>query len=273
MRREAESAQIELSNGTESDQVTILNVLNKLDEYHRKGRRGQFYGYCKRNFINTPTINMIADLRNNVTRELTQIGFEQPNHMNGWCNRNTKRGNLPFLQAAIVAGLYPNIARREAGEMNFKTKSNQKAKIHRSSVNACKGQNLARKSQMLEYIAYGELVKGIASYTLNQTTHLASIVPILLLCGTFRIRPANQNGEVVSDSTMSVVSVDEIEFKCEKNAAFALAVLRRRLDGVIEHIVSNPSQGMKNLDQKEWKALATLDSVLNSSFTASPFRS
>lgn len=270
MRREAESAKIALSNGTESDQVTILNVLNKFDEYMRKGRKSQFYGFCKRNYINTPTINMVADLRKNVTRELTQIGFDQPNDLNGWCNRNSKRMNLSYLQAAIAAGLYPNIASRDAGEMNFRTKSNQKAKIHMSSVNSCKGQPLSRKSQMLEYIAYGELVKGVMTYTLSQTTHLASIVPVLLLCGTLRIRPAIQNGEILSDT--SVVSVDEIEYKCHKDSGFALAVLRRRLDDVIEHIVSNPSDGMKNLDNKDWKALETLDAVLLSSFDASPGR-
>lgn len=271
MRRDAENAQTLLSDGTESDQVTILNILNKLDEFHKKGRRGQFYGYCRRNFINNPTINMIADLRKNVARELTQIGFDQPTDLNSWCNRNSnKRGNLAFLQAAIAAGLYPNIAMREAGEMKFKTKSNQSAKIHLSSVNACKGQPLSRKSQMLEFIAFGELVKGVASYTLNQTTHLATIVPILLLCGTFRIRPAYQKGEELSNT--SVVSVDEIKYKCEKDSAFALAVLRRRLDDIVEHIVSNPAVGMKNLDEKEWKALATFDAVLNSSFQASPGR-
>jgi hypothetical protein len=270
MRRDAEAVQIELSEGTESDQVTVLNVLNRLDDFHRKGKQNQFYGFCKRNFINNPTINMISQLRKNITRELKTIGFDDPNNLNSWCNRNTKRGNLPFLQAAIAAGLYPNIASRERGAINFSTLSNQKAKIHLSSVNACKGQPLSRKSQMLEYVAYGELVKGVSNYTLNQTTHLASIMPLLLLCGSFRIRPAYVNREKVDN--VAVVSVDEIACQCDRESGFALAVLRRRLDNIVEHIVSNPSDGMNSLEDVEWKTLSALDFVMRSAFQSSPGR-
>ena len=271
MRRDAENKQIDLSEGTESDQVTVLNLLNILDDFCRKGKRGQFSGYCKRNFINTPTINMISDLRRNITTELKLIGFDDPNYCNNWYNRNGGRNNLPYLQAAIAAGLYPNIASRQMGEMNFRTLSDQKAKIHLSSVNSCRGQPLSRKSQMLEYIAYGEVVKGVINFTLSQTTHLASAVPIFLLCGKFRIRPAYVNGKNVSN--MAIISVDDlITFKCNRESAFALAILRRRLDGIILHVVSSPTDGMKSLDDKEWQALSTLDVVLKSAFQSSPGR-
>ncbi len=270
MRRDAEKSQIDISDGTESDQVTVLNVLNQLDDFHRKGKRNQFYGYCKRNFINMPTITMISDLRKNISRELRSIGFDDPNDLNSWSNRNTTQGNLHFLQAAIAAGLYPNIASRQPDQLKFCTKSNQKAKIHLSSVNAYKGQPLSRKAQMLEYIAYGELVKGVTTYTLNQTTHLASPIPLLLLCGNFRIRPAYVNGDKVSH--ICVVSVDEIFCQCEKESGFALAILRKRLDDIVEHIVSNPSDGMRTLDIGEWRALTTLDNVIKSAFQSSPGR-
>lgn len=270
MRRDAENRQIEISDGTESDQVTILNVINNLDNV-RNGGRSQFHAYCKRNYINMPTINMISDLRRNIARELMVIGFDDPSTLSTWYNRNGQKNNLPYLQAAIAAGLYPNIAYRQKGDMNFLTLSGQKAKIHLSSVNSCKGQPLSRKSNMLEYVAFGELVKGVSSYTLSQTTHLASVLPLLLLCGNFRIRPSYMGG--VKSPSMHIVSLDEgISFQCERESAFALAVLRRRLDDIVIHIVSNPTDGMKSLDNLERRALTTLDAVVKSAFESSPGR-
>jgi hypothetical protein len=271
MRRDAESKQVELSDGTESDQVTVLNILNKFDNLAKRGKKNQFHGYCKRNYINIPTINMISEVRKNVARELKSIGFDDPNNMNNWYNRHANRGNLPHLQTAICAGLFPMIASRKEGEKNFRTLSNQKGKIHLSSVNSIKGQPLSRKSQMLEYIAFGEIVKGTASYTLNQTTHLASTIPLFLLCGTFRIRPAYMDGEELAN--ISVISVDNaISYQCDKEAAYTLAILRRRLDDIVLHIVSNPAHGMANLADIERKALSTLDTVIKSTFQSSPGR-
>ena len=57
---------------------------------------------------------------------------------NGFQNRHFKEEAL--WQAAISAGLYPNVSTRRNGEVNFSTMTNRKAKIHVSSVNAVKGQ-------------------------------------------------------------------------------------------------------------------------------------
>ncbi len=214
---------------------------------------------------------MISDLRTNIARELMSVGFGDPNILNSWYNRNENKRNISYLQAAIAAGLYPNFATRKKGEKNFITLSNQKAKIHLSSINSCNGQPLSKTSHMLEYVAYGELVKGMTSYTLSQTSHLSSAMPILLLCGKFRIRPAYSNGEIVQN--VAVLCVDEkIICQCDKGAAFALAVLRRRLDDIVTHIVANPENGMKSFTELEHNALSTVDIVINSAFHSSPGR-
>jgi hypothetical protein len=57
---------------------------------------------------------------------------------NGFRNRHDEEQAL--WQAAISAGLYPNVATRKLGDVNFSTMTNRKAKIHVSSVNAVKGQ-------------------------------------------------------------------------------------------------------------------------------------
>ena len=125
---------------------------------------------------------------------------------------------------------------------------------------------------MLEFIAYGEMVKGTALYTMNQTTHLATVLPIMLLCGSFHIRPAYA-GKERQATDHSVMAVDEwISFQCEKSVATVLAILRRRLDAIFHHIVSNPKTSFESFSEMEKNTINVLDSVMQSSFYASPGR-
>jgi hypothetical protein len=220
---------------------------------------------------------MIADLRKNMTRELTNIGFPDPNqHRNTWHNRNLSESNLPFLQASLAAGLYPNVASRRRGDINFKTLIvKQNSKIHVSSVNAMHGQPLSKESkvgrQEFEYLVYGELVRGVSRFTMSQTSHIATPLPFLLLCGDFRIRPAKIGGSV-EDST-SVMSVDNwIKYTCNKMDASAISILRRRLNVVFLKIVANPTEGFHNLSEYERYSLDALSHVMKASFLASPPR-
>lgn len=91
-----------------TDQITALNVVRQRDILLR---RGNIYGWCKENFINFSAINMISDLRKNASRELESLGFPSSS-VNGFHNRNEDYPHLAFHQAAICAGLYPNIAYR-----------------------------------------------------------------------------------------------------------------------------------------------------------------
>jgi hypothetical protein len=102
------------------------------------------------------------------------LGFP-PSAQNGYHNRNGDF-NEAFLQATICAGLYPNVAYRRQGYINFSTMTNRKAKIHLSSVNAIKSQPLSMKcevaSDKVEFVVFGELVKGKTMFTMDNTTHL-----------------------------------------------------------------------------------------------------
>jgi len=274
LRRNANDAKVEISEGSESDQVTALNVIKARDVLtNRRGRRNGIYDYCRSNFINVATINMISDLRKNVARELTTLGFPDPSY-NGWHNCNDEGANLSFLQATIAAGLYPNIATRRFGEVNFRTLNIKRAKVHQSSVNSVRGQPLSTKCSVskgeLEFVAYGEMVRGMSSFTINQTTQLASAVPLILLCGEFKIRPARTE---FGESNELILSVDDwIMFRCYDNEASALAILRKRLDSVFMRIVSHPNQGLNALSNQEKDAVQALNVVIKSAFNNSPGR-
>lgn len=222
-------------------------------------------------------MNMVSDLRRNISRELRSLGFPSTNE-GGYHNRNGDN-DPAFLQATIAAGLYPNIASRRRGEANFSTITNRKAKVHISSVNACKGQPLNGKSQVgegeVEFIIYGEMTRGVSSFTMSQTTHLASALPLILLCGNLRVRPADIEDDEVRNSRgkEAVLSVDDwILFLCSEEEASNLVVLRRRLDNAFLHVVANPGSGLNKLTRTEKDAVETLGNVLRSAHRAAPRR-
>jgi len=274
MRKSSDMAKIRLSENSESDQITSLNVLRNRDVISKRGM-GAMAGWCRQNFLNFSSLNMISDLRKNVSRELEGLGFP-PCSQQGYHNRNGDY-NPAFLQASICAGLYPNVAYRRQGDVNFSTMANRKAKMHLSSVNAVKSQPLSAKCQVaedaVELVVFGELVKGKAMFTMENTTHLVSPLPLLLLCGQLHIRPIQFAPTESSASTnKAILSLDDwLVFLCEPETASALVVLRRRLDWAFSRITSDPHNFTElPVDIKD--AVDTLSTVLISSHKAAPKR-
>jgi hypothetical protein len=267
-RRAADAAKVQLSKNSESDQVTIHNVLEMRPQFKHGGA---FNDFCRKNFIGVSTIQMISDLRKNLARELTTLGFPNVSTQNEYHNRHDNDHAL--WQAAIAAGLYPNIASRKRDDTNFSTMTGKKVKVHLSSVNAVRGQPLSAKCQVpegeLEFVCFGEMVKGARIFTANQTTHLASPLPLLLLCGaSLSVRP------VLDDSTKAILNLDDwIMFQCDADTAACIVVLRKRLDSAFWHAVSNPSAGMYvNLTDADRDAVEILGTVLQSAHRSAPSR-
>eukprot|EP00536_Pseudo-nitzschia_multiseries_P001049 jgi/Psemu1/300491/fgenesh1_kg.13_\ len=162
--------------------------------------------------------------------------------------------------------------------------TNRKAKIHVSSVNALKGQPLNSKCQVpngeIEFVCFGEMVKGSHFFTLSQTTHLPSALPLLLLCGTsLQIHPINESD---NDDTKqqehtqprSVLNLDDwIVFQCCTEVASSLVILRRRLEGAFWNAIAKPSQDPRHsLTSLERDAIDTLGLVLTSALKSSGVR-
>jgi hypothetical protein len=255
MRRTADQAKVHLSRSSESDQITVLHALEKRDALSKRGP-GAWNSFCRENFLGNSTMQMISDLRKNLTRELTSLGFPAP-ASSSYHNRHDKDEAL--WQAAVAAGLYPNVASRGTGEVNFKTMTNKKCKIHVSSVNAVKGQPLNSKCNVppgeVEFVCFGEMVKGSFFFTLNQTTHLASPLPLLLLCGTsLTVRP------VADDSSTAVLNVDDwIIFQCDAELAAQLVIFRKRLDSAFWRTVARPAELMNSIADNKKNSLTDME--------------
>ena len=276
-RKDAEKAQLDLSRGSESDQFTVLNAVKKRDQLTKQQDNGAYYDFCRRSFLSTSTMQMISDLRKNLTRELNGLGFVGPASLGQYHNRHEKpSAAAPLWQAAVAAGMFPNLASRRQGDVNFSTMSNQKAKIHISSVNAVKGQPLSQKcrvpSHQVEYVCFGEMVRGKNFFTMSQTTHLESPLPLLLLCGTsLNVRPAPTGEGEVSDT--SILSVDDwITFQCPADVAAGVVILRKRLNSAFWAFVANPSKGLSRLSDAERGAVEALGPIFTSAHGASDVR-
>ena len=296
-RKAADAAKVQLSQGSESDQVTVHFALETRAQLVRGSGNNQptFSAFCRKNFLGLNTIQMIYDIRKNLTRELGMLGFPSPTTTAQSNTRNNGGGRKPsnqiqnyhnrhdndhaLWQAAIAAGLYPNVAFRKRGEVNFSTMTNQKVKVHVSSVNALRGQPLNAKCDVpdgeLEFVCFGEMVKGKAQfYTVNQTTHLASPLPLLLLCGTsLSVRPIREEAEAEENpqenktknnksrntkpqnnsepKKTAILTLDGwIVFQCDADVAANIVVLRKRLEAAFWHAIANPgaSKGPRNSD-------------------------
>ena len=261
-RKASEEAKVRLSQNSESDQLTTVNVLRQRDKLGKGGQRlAQFF---QQNFLNPSTVTMISDLRRSLARELEAIGFPPPASMGQFYNRQGEERAL--WEAAIAAGLYPNIASRRAGETNFSTSGDHKAKIHMSSVNAVNGQRLSRKSTIgdneLELVCFGELVKGKSSFTISSTTRLTSPLPLFLLCGNkVSIRP-NPNK---CDSSILILD-DRIAASCETRTAKLLFVLRKRLHKAFCSALNRPKQNWHKMEKKDRDAIELVDRILCSAY-------
>lgn len=164
-----------------------------------------------------------------------------------------------------LAGLYPNIAYRRNGDINFSTVSNKKAKVHMSSVNAVKPQPLSTKCQVaeneIEFILFGELVKGKAMFTMDHTSHLVSSLPLILFCGDLRVRPQEDGN--------AVLSVDDwLMFTCKPDIAASLVILRQRLDAIFASMTCDPSNYRDLLTPEQADVIQTLDQVIKCAFQA-----
>lgn len=110
--------------------------------------------------------------------------------------------------------------------------------------------------------------RGNRHFTISQTTHLASPLSLLLLCGvSLIVRPD------VTDENYSILNLDDWAiFKCKADAASGLVMLRKRLESAFLHAISEPSLGTDHLTEMEMDALETVGYVLKSAHKSASVR-
>jgi len=242
-RAAADSARVRLSNGSESDGYLGIRVLNILD--HMRGKNGKggggVHAWARDNFLSVPTLSMASEIRKNVGRELAQMGFLRDAN-----NVADDMSTEALVQAALLAGFYPNLASRTGGDANFSTAQNRKIKVHISSVNALRGMRLGKKSAVgkneIEFLSFLEMVKGKDIFTCQGTSAVHSVLPIILLSamhqgGSLTVRPSTVEGE----DNLAILNLDDfVVLKVDRDVASSIVIMRGRLNKILNRMLERP---------------------------------
>jgi HrpA-like RNA helicase len=101
----------------QSDHLTLLAAYNGWRIAKSKGK-GEERAYCARNFLSMQTLTMIYEMKKQLAVLLAEIGFLHRAHQSDIMQPNDPvnqhAGNVRLVEAVIVAGLYPHIARLDA---------------------------------------------------------------------------------------------------------------------------------------------------------------
>lgn len=96
---------------------TLLAAYNGWRTARAKGRNEE-RAYCSRNFLSFQTLTMIYDMKKQLCVLLAEIGFLHRQHQSDILQPNDPvnqhASNTRLVEAVIVAGLYPHIARLDA---------------------------------------------------------------------------------------------------------------------------------------------------------------
>lgn len=201
-KAKAATAKMDLAGGTMSDHLALLGALSGFESAAERGGAQASSGYCDRYFLSKSTLTTVVDVVKQVGNELAGMGFENPLF---WSSNSSESKispvvehdrNLALLTAVVCAGLYPSVASRTVGDVNFTTTCQKKAKLHQSSVNYHPGSRFTRASTAEahramgggpEFLVFSEVVRTPSIFVISNTTPVP-VVSLFLMCGDLKVR-------------------------------------------------------------------------------------
>jgi len=194
MKVKAKKAKQELAVGTMSDHLALLSALQGYEAALARGGQQAAFGYCDRYFLSRSTLSTALDVAKQMVRELVAMGFDPSLFSNA--REGSSAPSLALLTAVLCAGLYPGVACRRVGEVNFTTSCQKKAKLHQSSVNYHPGSRFTRVSTPEshralgggpEFLVFSEVVRTPSIFVISNTTPVP-VLSVFLLCGDSKVR-------------------------------------------------------------------------------------
>lgn len=261
----------------QSDHLTVLKAYNGWQDARARGGSEERV-YLSRNYLSYNTLCMIRDMKRQFAELLSEMGFLRSGVDKRHMERLTGDGvaeatgevankyssNLKLVQAVIVAGFYPNVARvilpaksKLAGkkgekkiapitpdQLSFESKSHGRVAIHPSSVLA------AETKYPSPYVVFHEVVKTSKVYIREATV----VTPYsLLLFG----------GEIkVNHRERSVVMDDWLPFACAPRTAVLIKQLREELFKLFSLKIDSPELELAELGNSNSQAVIEVISKL-----------
>jgi hypothetical protein len=305
-KAKAAKAKMDLAGGTMSDHLALLGALSGFESAVGRGGMQASFGYCDRYFLSRSTLTTVVDVAKQMENELAGMGFDSPLLLRNNSSSSSSSSssviehdhNLALLTAVVCAGLYPGIASRSVGDVNFTTTCQKKAKLHQSSVNYHPGSRFTRASTPEahramgggpEFLVFSEVVRTPSIFVISNTTPVP-VVSLFLLCGDLKVRgirgllggeggkggvgveedeegeegeEEDEDGEGNLGEQALLLLDDWITFRCPKEVALQLLALRLRLQDAFLAFVKHPQTRLSETCQDALRSAVRLLTLEN----------
>ena len=261
-RDEADAAKARFAAGSGSDHLAAAAAFDAWAAARKAGRKVEAE-FVRDAFVSARALEGVADARRQCASLLSQAGLLGPQPRRGargggggrrddpadcgiepaaWAAANANAGDLRVLRAVLVAGLYPNLARAEAGA---KPGAPPKLVCRDAPVAlhpCCVAHGLP--SLPTRWLVFLERVQTGAAFLRDATP--VGPYALLLFGGALTVR-----GDVVAVDGWA-------EFKAPPRVAVLFGALRRRLDALLADKVARPGADVAAASAELVQALVAL---------------
>lgn len=218
-----------------SDQLKVCNVYNAWEALKSSGRRAQ-EDFCNLHFLSSSALSSMALFKKQTRAFLVELNYISKNQ-----ESSNNEVNLNLVKAAIVAGLYPNIANvvmptqlfeqtsygtvpvlPQPSNIKFFTKDEGRVFIHPSS-------SLFSKRNYNDSIVIYGIKVATSKIFLRDCTAVKPLALILM------------GGKLEMIHEGNTLLVDNLRFKAFPRITMLIEGLRKLLDGLLDRKIMDPT--------------------------------
>lgn len=219
-KEEADEARRKFAGDSFSDHVALLRAFEGWQAAKREGRDHQF---CWQNYLSSPTLHLMEDMRLQFLDLLSDTGFFDKSRSVQVYNRYS--ADLEMVRAVLCSGLFPSVVqcKPRGKRVAYFTREDGKVEHHPVSVNARVGR------LPHPWLVYSEKVKTTGIY-IRDSTNISDYA--LLMFGGSLI--PNKSGDGVE------MLGGYLQFSATQKIAQLVQDLRRELDTLLQRKIEQP---------------------------------
>ncbi|XP_052792916.1 3'-5' RNA helicase YTHDC2-like isoform X2 [Mya arenaria] len=181
-----------------SDHMALLRVFQAWQKARTDGWERNF---CTRNYVSPAVMEMIVGMRSQLLGQLRASGFVRARGGGDIRDLNTNSENWAVVKAALCAGAYPNIVRRDKYTQKLTGQSSEKIGVHKSSVLPDKVGSLPSDWVFYEEMTRSGVTPAFKSLACIRTCTVVSPITVALFSGPAKL-PADAIKETIQDEGM-----------------------------------------------------------------------
>uniref|UniRef100_A0A3B5AQ11 RNA helicase n=1 Tax=Stegastes partitus TaxID=144197 RepID=A0A3B5AQ11_9TELE len=263
-KRAALQCRQRFTSNTFSDHMALLRAF----QAWQKARSGGWErSFCEKNFLSQATMEMILGMRTQLLGQLRAIGFVRARGGSDIRDVNLNSENWAVVKAALVAGMYPNLAHVDLKTSQCSSNKEKKIHFHPTSIlSQVQLKNSSAKSAQAlptDWLTYDEMSRG---HRMAHVRCCSMVTPltVAIFGGSAKLpssalhEPASQRDtesqqDDSSDSEtedLTEMRIDEwIVFHLDREAAELVFELRQRWQNLFTKRIRCPSKPWSQQDE------------------------